>query len=197
MPKVAADVAAMDASEDERLAKIVERERGRLQSFIRRRVPNFDEAEDLLQEVFYELVRAERLLEPIEQVGAWLSRVARNRIIDLFRKRKLEVSTSEAVADPAGEDGEMLRLEDLLPSPDEGPEAAYARSILLDELEAALEELPFEQREAFMAHEIEGRSFKELAKETGVNMNTLLARKHYAVRRLRARLKAIYKEFNE
>ncbi len=189
----------MAAAQDERLMRIVEQERRRLRSFIRRRVADIDQAEDILQDVFYELVRADRLMEPIERVGAWLMRVARNRIIDLFRKRRPETSTSQPVmaawADRAGEDGEPLLFEDLLPSPDAGPEAAYAHSILMDELEAALEELPIEQREVFVAHEIDGRSFKELAEKTGLSVNTLLARKHYAVRRLRKRLQAIYDEF--
>jgi len=192
MSKVAVSARVMATSQDDRLAKTFERERGRLRRFIRRRVADIDEAEDILQDVFYELVRAERLVEPIEQVGAWLFRVARNRIIDLFRKKKPEASTAQTAVD---EDGEMSLLEDLLPSPDAGPEAAYARSILVDELAAALEELPIEQREVFVAHEIAGRSFKELAAETGLRVNTLLARKHSAVRRLRKRLQAIHDEF--
>jgi RNA polymerase sigma factor (sigma-70 family) len=187
---VSAQVVA--AAQDDRLRQTVERERGRLRSFIRARVADIDEAEDILQDVFYELVRAERLMEPIEQVGAWLFRVARNRIIDLFRKKKPDTSTAQTAVD---EDGESSLLEDLLPSPDAGPEAAYARSILVDELAAALEELPIEQREVFVAHEIDGRSFKELAAETGLSVNTLLARKHSAVGRLRKRLQAIYHEF--
>ena len=192
MSKVAVSARVMAASQDDRLVKTFERERGRLRTFIRRRVADIDEAEDILQDVFYELVRAERLVEPIEQMGAWLFRVARNRIIDLFRKKKPVASTAQTAVD---EDGEMSLLEDLLPSPDAGPEAAYARSILVDELAAALEELPIEQRDVFVAHEIDGRSFKELAAETGLRVNTLLARKHSAVRRLRKRLQAIYDEF--
>ena len=192
MSKVVVSAQVMAASQDDRLTKTFERERGRLTSFIRRRVADIDEAEDILQDVFYELVRAERLMEPIEQVGAWLSRVARNRTVDLFRKKRPGASTAQATVD---EDGEMSRLEDLLPSPDAGPEAAYARSILVDELAAALEELPIEQREVFVAHEIDGRSFKELAAETGLSVNTLLARKHSAVGRLRKRLQAIHDEF--
>ena len=191
MSKVVVSVRAMVASQDDRLTKTFERERGRLRSFIRRRVADIDEAEDILQDVFYELVRAERLMEPIEQVGAWLFRVARNRIVDLFRKKKPGASTGQTTLD---EDGEMSLLEDLLPSPDAGPEAAYARSILVDELAAALEELPIEQRDVFVAHEIDGRSFKELAAETGLSVNTLLARKHSAVGRLQ-RLQAIHDEF--
>src|SRR5262249_32647349 len=159
----------------------VERERSRLRNFIRRRVPDPRDAEDILQDVFYELAEANRLLMPIEHITGWLFRVARNRIIDLFRKKKPE-SLSEAVTT---EDGDELLLDDLLPSPDAGPEALYARSVLLDELEAAIEELPGEQRDVFVAHELEGHSFKEMAAETGVSVNTLLSRKRYAVLRLR------------
>ncbi len=192
MSKVVVSGRVIAASQDDRLTKTFERERGRLRSFIRRRVADIDEADDILQDVFYELVKAERLMEPIEQVGAWLFRVARNRTIDLFRKKKPEASTAQTTVD---EDGELSLLEDLLPAPDAGPEAAYARSILVDELAAALEELPIEQREVFVAHEIDGRSFRELAAETGLSVNTLLARKHSAVGRLRKRLQAIHNEF--
>ena len=150
------------------------REQSRLRNFIRRRVPDESDVEDLLQEVFYELVTAYRVLTPIDYVTGWLYRVARNRITDLFRKKKPENFTSAAGMD---EDGELLQIEDLLPSPDAGPEALYFRGVLLDELEVAIGELPEEQRAVFVAHELEGRSFKELAAETGVNLNTLLARK--------------------
>jgi RNA polymerase sigma factor (sigma-70 family) len=152
-------------------------------------VPGELDAEDILQDVFFELVEAYRLMKPVEQVGAWLFRVARNRITDFFRKKKPEA------LDDAATDVEGLALEDLLPSPEAGPEAAYARSVLLEELDAALDELPEEQRDVFIAHEIQGRSFKELAKETGLNVNTLLSRKHYAVLHLRDHLQAIYDEF--
>lgn len=182
----------MTAEQDQQIAETVERERSRLRNFIRRRVPDTSDADDILQDVFFELVEAYRMMKPIEQVGAWLFRVARNRIIDRFRKRR-EQPLSEQVF----EDGEVLRLEELLPSPNAGPEAAYARSVVLAELEEALGELPQEQREVFVAHEIEGRSFKELAAETGVSINTLLSRKHYAVLHLRERLKEIYEEFTE
>jgi RNA polymerase sigma factor (sigma-70 family) len=178
--------------QDQRLVDTISRERRRLRSFIRKRVANADEAEDILQDVFCELVEAARLMKPIEQVNAWLFRVARNRITDLFRKRKPEVSTDRPLLVA---DEEELRLEDLLPSPDAGPEAAYAREVLLDEIAAALDELPEEQRDVFVAHELEGRSFKDLAAETGLSLNTLLARKHYAVLRLRRRLLAIHDEF--
>lgn len=178
--------------QDQRISEAIDRDKARLRNFIRRRVPDPSDAEDILQEVFYELVETYRLMKPIEQVGAWLFRVARNRITDLFRKKKPEASTNDPIA---AVDGETFTLEDLLPSPDAGPEAAYARSILLEELEDALEELPDEQREVFVAHEIEGRSFKELAVETGLSVNTLLSRKHYAVIHLRERLQEVYDEF--
>jgi RNA polymerase sigma factor (sigma-70 family) len=178
--------------QDRQISEIVAEERSRLSNFIRRRVPDPSDAEDIVQEVFYELVEANRLLMPIEHVTGWLFRVARNRITDLFRKKKPETFSDAAVED---EDGEPLRIEDLLPSPDAGPEALYFRNVLLDELEFALDELPGEQREVFVAHELEGRSFKEMAAETGVSVNTLLSRKRYAVLHLRERLQSIYDEF--
>jgi len=184
----------MTIEQDQRISETVEREQSRLRNFIRKRVPDQRDAEDILQEVFYELVEATRRMMPIDQVGAWLFRVARNRITDLFRKESSEPLSDATVR---GEDGEMLHLEDLLPSPTAGPEAAYARSVLIDELEFALDELPEEQREVFIAHELEGRSFKELAAETGVSVNTLLSRKHYAVLHLRHRLQEIYQEFTK
>jgi RNA polymerase sigma factor (sigma-70 family) len=182
------------AEQDESISDAFVRERGRLRSFIRRRVPDAADADDILQEVFYELVEAARLVKPVEQVGAWLFRVARNRITDLFRKKKPESFSDTAVAD---EDDELLRLEDLLPSPDAGPEALYARNVLLAEVELAVDELPEEQREVFVAHEWEGRSFKAMSAETGVSVNTLLSRKRYAVRHLRERLQSIYDEFRK
>jgi RNA polymerase sigma factor (sigma-70 family) len=181
--------------QNHRIAEAIGREQGRLWNFIRRRVANQSDAEDILQDVFYELVQAYRLMKPIEQVSAWLYRVARNRIIDRFRVKRPEASTDAPVA--FAQDGEELRLEDLLPSPEQGPEADFARRVLLEELDAALEELPPEQREAFVAHELEGRSFKELAAETGVSANALRLRKHYAVAHLRERLEAIYHEFTQ
>jgi RNA polymerase sigma factor (sigma-70 family) len=185
---------SMAGEQDRRITEAVEREQNRLRAFIRRRVPDQGAAEDILQEVFYELVEAYRRMKPIEQVGAWLFRVARNRITDLFRKKKPEISTDDPLT--AGEeDGGVLMLQDLLPSPEAGPEAAYARTLLLDELDEALEELPEEQREVFVAHELEGLSFKQLAVETGLSVNTLLSRKHYAVLHLRRRLQAIHDEF--
>jgi RNA polymerase sigma factor (sigma-70 family) len=184
----------MMAEQDDRISEAIDRDKNRLRNFIRRRVADPSDAEDILQEVFFELVETYRLMKPIEQVGAWLFRVARNRITDLFRKRKPEASTNDPVAE---EEGEFLTLEDLLPSRDAGPEATYARTVLLAELEDALEDLPDEQREVFLAHEIEGRSFKDLAAETGLSVNTLLSRKHYAVIHLRERLRAVYDEFTK
>jgi len=177
---------------DRQISEIIVEERSRLRNFIRRRVPDPSDAEDIVQEVFSELVEANRLLMPIEHVTGWLFRVARNRITDLFRKKKPETFSDAAVVD---EDGEVLQIEDLLPSPDAGPEALYFRNVLLDELEFALGELPDEQREVFVAHELEGRSFKELSAESGVSVNTLLSRKRYAVLHLRERLQSTHDEF--
>src|SRR5580692_2695627 len=181
------------AEQDERLTETIGREQGRLRNFIRRRVDDEADAEDILQDVFSELIEAYRLMKPIEQVGAWLYRVARNRIIDRFRKKRPQSLSADAV--PESEEGDRLSLEDLLPSPDAGPEASYARSILVEELEEAIDELPEEQREAFVAHEFEGKSFKELSAETGVGVSTLVSRKHHAVLYLRRRLQSIYEEF--
>ncbi len=186
-----ASVTAMTEN-DRRISEIVAAEGSRLRAFIRRRVPDTSDVEDILQEVFYRLVEANRLLTPIEHVAGWLFRVARNRITDLFRKNEPESFSDEAVE---GDDGEMLQIEDLLPSPDAGPDALYVRHVLIEEVELALSELPDEQREVFIAHELEGRSFKELSAETGVNVNTLLSRKRYAVLHLRERLQSIYDEF--
>src|ERR1700733_626803 len=181
------------AEQDQRLTEAIGREQGRLRNFIRRRVADEADAEDILQDVFYELIEAYRLMKPIEQVGAWLYRVARNRIIDRFRKKKPEPLSADTVRE--NDEGDRLSLEELLPSPDAGPEAIYARSILLEELDEALDELPEEQREVFIAHEFEGTSFKELSAETGISINTLLSRKHHAVLYLRRRLQTIYDEF--
>jgi len=178
--------------QDRQISEVIAEQRSRLRNFIRRRVPDSSDAEDIVQEVFYELVEANRLLMPIEHVTGWLFRVARNRITDLFRKKRPESFSDAAFED---EDGQQLRIEDLLPSPDAGPEALYFRNVLLDEMEFALGELPFEQREVFVAHEIEGRSFKELSAESGASVNTLLSRKRYAVLHLRERLQSIHDEF--
>ena len=182
------------AEQDQRLTDTIGREQGRLRNFIRRRVDDEADAEDILQDVFYELIEAYRLMKPIEQVGAWLYRVARNRIIDRFRKKKPE-PFSAAANDPEEESGDLLSLEELLPSPDAGPEASYARSVLLEELDAAIDDLPEEQRDVFIAHEFEGASFKEISAETGVSVNTLLSRKHHAVLSLRRQLQSIYDDF--
>ncbi|HET7208956.1 MAG TPA: sigma-70 family RNA polymerase sigma factor [Terriglobales bacterium] len=179
---------------DRQLSEVVAEQRSRLRNFIRRRVPDPSDAEDIVQEVFYELVEANRMLMPIEHVTGWLFRVARNRITDLFRRRKTESFSDLASED---EEGVQLNVEDLLPSPEAGPEAVYFRNLLLDELELALEELPEEQREVFVAHELDGRSFKELAEESGIGINTLLSRKRYAVLHLRERLQNIHDEFSE
>jgi RNA polymerase sigma factor (sigma-70 family) len=179
--------------QDQQISEAVARDGSRLRNFIRRRVPDRGDAEDILQDVFYELLEAYRMMRPVEQVTAWLFQVARNRITDLFRRKAREVPAKEATT--VCEDGEVFLLEELLPSPDRGPEAAYARRVLLEELDDALEELPEEQREVFIAHELMGYSFKELAAQSGVSVNTLLSRKHYAVLHLRERLRSIYDEF--
>jgi RNA polymerase sigma factor (sigma-70 family) len=183
------------SDQDREISEVIAAERSRLGNFIRRRVADPLDAEDILQDVFYKLVEANRLLMPIDHVTGWLFRVARNRITDLFRKKKSESFGDRSIEGVENAEGELLRIEDLLPSPDAGPEALYLRSVLLDELELALDELPNEQREVFVAHELEGRSFKELAAESGVNLNTLLSRKHHAVLHLRERLRNIYDEF--
>src|SRR6202162_2085529 len=180
--------------QDRQISEIFAAERSRLRNFIRRLGADPADAEDIVQEVFYKLVEANRLLMPIDHVTGWLFRVARNRITDLFRKKSPEAFSDTAHED---EDGEPLQLDDLLPSPDAGPEALYARSVLLSELELALDELPEEQRTVFVAHELEGRSFKEMAARTGVSVNTLLSRKRYAVLHLRQRLQSIYDEFTK
>ena len=181
------------AEQDQRISEVVQQEQSRLRNFIRRRVPDPRDAEDILQDVFYKLVEANRLLMPIDHVTGWLFRVARNRIVDLWRERKPESFTELTSFD----DDDATAFADLLPSADAGPEAAYLRRQLLDELEAAIDELPHEQREVFVLHEFEGRSFKQIAAETGANVNTLLSRKRYAVLYLRRRLQDIYKEFEK
>lgn len=181
----------MAFEQDQRITEVVKREQSRLRNFIRRRVPDPRDAEDVLQDVFYRLVEANRLLMPIEHVTGWLFRVARNRITDLFRKQQPENFSGLHAAD----DEELSSFEDLLPSPDAGPEAVYARKVLLEEMERALAELPREQREVFVAHEFEARSFKEIADSTGVSVNTLISRKRYAVLRLREQLRRAYNEF--
>jgi RNA polymerase sigma factor (sigma-70 family) len=204
--KNATGLGTMALEQDQRISDVVKRERSRLRNFIRRRVPDPRDAEDILQDVFYELVEANRLLMPIDHVTGWLFRVARNRITDLFRRNKPQRFSATALpakafavaatVDDDDEDAGRLPWEELLPSPDAGPDALYARSVLLDELERAVDALPEDQRDVFVAHELEGRSFKEMAAETGVSMNTLLSRKRYAVLRLRERLQRIYNELS-
>src|ERR1700722_14415980 len=179
--------------QDQQISEAVSRDQPRLRNFIRRRVADPGDAEDILQDVFYELVEAYRMMKPVEQVTAWLFRVARNRITDLFRRKSREALLTGPAT--VAEDGEVLLLEELLPSPDAGPDAAYARSVLLEELDDALDELPEEQRQVFVAHELMGYSFKELAEQTGLSVNTLLSRKNYAVLLLRERLQDLYDEF--
>ena len=180
--------------QDRQISEIIAKERSRLRNFIRGRVPNPSDAEDIVQDVFYKLVEANRLLMPIEHVTGWLFRVARNRITDLFRKKKPDSFSDAAVED---EEGELLQIEDLLLSPEAGPEGLYIRHVLFDELELAMDELPEEQRAVFVGHELEGRSFKEMATEAGASVNTLLSRKRYAVLYLRERLQDIYDEFTK
>ncbi len=185
----------ISTDQNRRISEILAREQARLRQFIRKRVPDESDAEDIFQDVFYELVAAYRFMKPMEQAGAWLFRVARNRIIDLFRRKRPAVLGNDSI--PLAEDGEARQWEELLPSADAGPEALYARSILLEELDAALDDLPQEQRDVFIAHEIEGTSFKEMSEATGVSVNTLLSRKRYAVLQLQRRLQAIYSEFGK
>lgn len=182
----------MKVEQDQGITRTVAREQARLRRFIRRHVADQGEAEDILQEVFYELVGAYRLMQPIEQMGAWLMRIARNRIIDRFRKKRHEPLPESTLID---KDGETLNWDELLPSGDAGPEALFARRILMEQIEASIAALPLLQREVFIAHEFDGRSFKELSVELGVSVNTLLSRKHAAVVALRERLQDIYQEF--
>jgi RNA polymerase sigma factor (sigma-70 family) len=186
---------AMAIDRDNRISEAFERENARLRNFIRKRVADAGDAEDILQEAFYELAETFSLVRPVEHIGAWLFQVARNRITDLYRKKKPDASTNDVVA--TAEDGSLVELEDLLPSPDAGPDAEFARGVLMEELDDALDELPEEQRDVFIAHEVEGRSFKDLSAETGIGVNTLISRKHYAVLHLRRRLQDIYNEFKK
>jgi RNA polymerase sigma factor (sigma-70 family) len=184
----------MTLEQDQRIADVIKREQLRLRNFIRRRVADPRDVEDILQDVFYKLVEGNRLLMPVDHITGWLFRVARNRIIDLFRRTKTQSVASRVAGD---DENNPLLFEDLLPSRDAGPEAEYARKVLLEELELAIGELPKEQRDVFVAHELEGRSFEQLAAETGVSVNTLLSRKRYAVLRLRRRLQGIYDELTK
>lgn len=189
----AAHPAAILPEQDSRIADAMRREESRLRQFIRRRVPDARDVEDILQDVFFELVDANRRLMPIDHLTGWLFQVARHRIVDLFRRKPLEPLPVGAVTD---DDEGGASLDDLLPSPDDGPEALYVRGVLLDEIAAALAELPAAQREVFVAHELEGRSFKEQSAASGVSINTLLARKHHAVCQLRTRLRRVRDEFS-
>ena len=193
--KALSPVLAMATEQDQRISDALQKENARLRNFIRRRVPDVRDAEDVFQDVFYELVRAYRAAEKIEQVSAWLFRVARNKITDLFRKRR-PGSTVDQGDSRSSEGGDPLNWEETLASGDAGPEDALLQSLLADELEQALAELPDEQQFVFVANEMEGRSFQEIAAETGVSVNTLLSRKRYAVLHLRRRLRAIYEDFN-
>lgn len=183
--------APMTREQNERIVADVNRERPRLRQFIRRYVMDERDTDDILQDVFSELIEAYRLMKPIEQVGAWLFRVARNRITDRFRKSGREVSLPE-IGD--GED-EELTLDRWLPDADAGPEAAFARQVMLEQIFVALDELPAAQRDVFLAHEIDGMSFKHMSEESGIGINTLLARKHAAVVHLRNRLRDIFDEY--
>jgi len=191
----AASTSRMNNDQERRIAEVIEQQLSRLRNFIRKRVSDERDAADILQDAFYEFVEAFRLLKPIERTGPWLFQVARNRIVDLYRRKKPEISTNELME--ASDEGGLIELQDLLPSPDAGPEALYARGVLLDELDAALHELPAEQRQVFIAHQIHGRSFKDISADTGIGVNTLILRKHYAVLHLRRRLQSIYREFKK
>jgi RNA polymerase sigma factor (sigma-70 family) len=177
-----------EAEQNRRIEAAIQHEEERLRQFIRGRVPDSELVEDILQDVFYELIVAYRFLKPVEHVGAWLFRVARNRIYDTFRKRK----RTPIVETKSHHDDEPFSLEDWIPSADAGPQAAFVRSVLFDELEEAIDELPDDQRYVFIAHEVHRRSFNELSVETGLSVNTLLSRKRYAVTRLRRRLQDTY-----
>lgn len=185
----------MNAGEGRRIEAQIAQERPRLRNFIRKRIANEADAEDILQDVFSEMIEAYRLMQPVEHMSAWLFQVARNRIVDFFRRKGTESIVGRY--EDFGDEGDMLRIDELLPSPEAGPEAAYLHGLLIEEFDAAMDDLPAEQQYVFMAHELEGRSFKQLAAETGLSMNTLLSRKHYAVRYLRERLQVIYAEFGE
>ncbi|RXH56438.1 RNA polymerase sigma factor [Granulicella sibirica] len=179
------------AEQDQFIADALRRDEPRLRSFIRKRVLDTGDAEDVLQDVFYELIQAYRVVKPVEQVTAWLYRVARNRITDLFRRQK-----SVSLNDTISSDEDSQALEDLIPSQDAGPDAVYARTLIFDALDEALDELPDNQREVFIAHELMGRSFKDISDETGVSVNTLLSRKRYAVLHLRERLADMNERFD-
>src|ERR1035437_8513463 len=183
----------MTERQNQSIQETVKKESPRLLDFIRKRIPNADDAEDILQDVFYQLVEMNRLMKPIEEVTAWLFTVARNKITDRFRKKKPE-SLEKQLSYRKEEEGEMLNIADLLPSTDDSQDMKMFRSAVMEEFEDALDELPKEQREVFMFHEIDGKSFKEIAEITGDSVNTLLSRKRYAVLFLRERLRKLYDE---
>ena len=184
-------VPATQDSKNQTLKVAFQDEKQRLLAFIRKRVPEKTDAEDILQDVFYQLAETFNVLEPIEQISAWLFRVARNKIIDRYRKKKPE-SLEQYLN--TGEDEESWNLSRLLFDPQDGPENTYTRTRVWDALAEALDELPTEQRDVFVWHELEGKSFKDISEETGVTVNTLLSRKRYAVLHLRKRLESLYDE---
>ncbi|MFI5148329.1 MAG: RNA polymerase sigma factor [Bacteroidia bacterium] len=183
----------MAAGQREQIGYAVQQERRRLLDFIRRRIPDESDAEDILQDVFYQFSES-FMIQPIEQVSAWLFRAARNRITDLFRKKK--ATPFSRTFHPSDDEEDGPSIDDFLPDASGGPEAVYARKIIMAELMEALDELPVEQRDAFVMHEMEDKSFKEMAVLTGEGVNTLISRKRYAVLYLRDRLKALHDEFN-
>lgn len=185
---------AMTKDQNQAIEETVKKEGPRLLDFIRRRIPDVDDAEDILQDVFYQLIESYRLTKPIEEVAAWLFTVARNKITDRFRKKKPESLEKQLLSRRGEEDGEMLNLAEVLPSSDSPPDVLMLRTAVMEELEEALDELPKEQRDIFMLHEIDGKSFKEISEMTGESVNTLLSRKRYAILFLRKRLKGLYKE---
>lgn len=179
---------------DDAVADTIRREQPRLRAWLRRQVPDQQDIEDILQDAFYELVLASRLIEPVRNAGAWLFTIIRNRVTDQHRRRSHRATS--ALVDALPDDDETLALDDLLPDPDGGPEQAYVRRRLVEALEDALRALPEDQRAVFIAHEIDGVAFKAMAEASGESVNTLLARKHYAVKALRSRLQAVHDELS-
>ncbi len=184
--------AAAMTEQDDRLQQAVREQRGKLLSFIRRRIPDQEDAEDVLQDVFFELVQSYRLVKPVEQMAAWLFRVARNKIIDRYRRPKPASLEEAAAYHSAADSDEPLLLADVLPAPDDSTETAMARETIMEAILDALDELPPAQREVFVWHEFDGKTFRQMAEETGVPLKTLISRKHYAVQQLRTKLQALY-----
>lgn len=174
------------------VSQIVHEYKNRLAGFIRRRVDREEDAEDILQDVFYQLAEADLLMKPIDQIAGWLFAVARNRITDLYRKKKPDLFP-EPYAD-AEEETAVIELSSLFADDNHNPETEYLRSLVMEEVEAALNEIPAEQKEAFEMHEIKGMSFEEISQLTGVPVNTLISRKRYAVLYLRDKLEILYDE---